>query len=277
MFIDNRLVRLGIEISGKMHFYRDLAITANGIKFGNPNQGQCEVTITNLQRSVRDYILTETSPFNRNRTPKRLTLEAGRASTGLSLIYNGNIFRSSISQPPDQTLTIKCLTGQYLKQSLVQVSFPETATLSRIAHSVAEKNQLPILFEATERNINNFSFSGSALKLVEALANLGGIDVFVDNDLLVVKNYNAARQGKTIVLSPETGLVGIPEPTETGIRLIMLFDNRVNIGSSLELRSHLYPTFNGSYVIYKLAFQIANRDTAFYLTADCRRKTGGSH
>lgn len=274
MFIDSRLVRLGIEISGKMHFYSDLAITANGIKFGNPNQGQCEVTITNLQRSVRDYILTETSPFNRNRTPKRLTLEAGRTSTGLSLIYTGNIFRSSISQPPDQTLTIKCLTGQYLKQNMVHVSFPESVPLSRIAHNVAEKNNLPLLFEAKERSINNFSFAGSALKLVDALASLGDIDVFVDNDLLVVKNTNTARQGKTIVLSPETGLVGIPEPTETGIRLIMLFDHRVNVGSSVNLKSQLYPTFNGRYVIYKLAFQIANRDTAFYLTADCRRQTG---
>ena len=80
--IDNRLMRVGIEVSGRMRFYDQLAITATGVKFGNPNQGEAQISITNLEGTVRDFILTETSPLNRNQTPKRITLEVGRESTG---------------------------------------------------------------------------------------------------------------------------------------------------------------------------------------------------
>ena len=51
----------------------------------------------------------------------------------------------------------------------------------------------------------------------------------------------------------------------------MLFDNQTVIGGAIELESDLYPLLNGRYVIYKLQFQLANRDTPFYLTAECRR------
>ena len=269
--IDNRLVRVGLEISGQMRFYDQLAITASGVKFGNPNQGEAEVSITNLERSVRDYILTETSPFNLNQTPKRLTLEAGRLSSGLGLIYTGNIFRSQITQPPDQVLTIRCLTAQFLKSNIAAVSFPGSVLLSRICQDVSTMLGLTLEFQATDRQIGNFNFSGSALNLVENLGQLGQLNVYVDNDILIVKDDNNPLRNTVRTLTPETGLIGIPQPTEQGMKVNMLYDNRTVLGGAINLQSVLYPSFNGMYVIYKLGFQIANRDTPFYLTADCRR------
>ena len=270
--IDGRLVRVGIEVSGRMRFYDQLAIAATGVKFGNPNQGEATISITNLERTVRDFILTETSPFNLNRTPKRITLEVGRDSTGASLLYLGNIFRSQITQPPDQTLTIRCLTAQFMKGTIAQVSFPGSISLSRIVERVASETGLTPEFQATDKDISNFSFTGSALKLVERLDDLGSINAFVDGNTLVVKNDNTPLTGLLRVLTPTTGLIGIPQPTEQGMKVNMLYDNRTVLGGALDLQSNLYPSFSGRYEIYKLAFNISNRDTPFYLTADCRRQ-----
>jgi len=69
--IDKRIVRVGIETNGAIKYYEGLNITANGTKYGNANQNECEVKISNLDKATRDFILTETSPFNLNRTPKK--------------------------------------------------------------------------------------------------------------------------------------------------------------------------------------------------------------
>ena len=254
-----------------MRFYDELAITAQGTKFANPNQGQCVIAMTNLSGSVRDFILTETSPFNRNPSSKRITLEAGRVSTGLSLLYSGNIFRSTISQPPDQVITIKCLTGQFMKSETVATSIPGTLPLNRIVEQVAKDAGLAFENQASDRNISNWNFTGSALKQINKLAQVPGIDAFVDNDQLVVKNIQDPLRGRVRVLTPETGMIGIPQPNEQGLKVTMLYDNQTQLGGMLEIRSNRYPAFNGRYVIYKLSFNIANRDTPFYLIADVRR------
>ena len=254
-----------------MRFYDKLAISATGTKFGNPNQGECSITLINLEKSVRDFIITETSPFNSNPSQKRITLEAGRVSTGLSLLYSGNIFRSTISQPPDQALTIKCLTGQFMKDRTVASALPGVVPLSRIVQQVATDAGLIADNQATEIFISDWNFTGSALKQIEKLADIQQVNAFVDNDRLIVKNNNVALTGFVRVLTPQTGMIGIPEPTEQGIKVTILYDNQTQLGGLLEIQSNLYPDFNGRYVIYKLGFSIANRDTPFYLIAEARR------
>src|SRR5579871_365254 len=89
--LDERIVELSIEVNGQINTYQTLAITANGTKFANALQNECQITITNLDKQTQDYILSETSPYNLNRTPKQVTLSAGRQSYGISQIYVGNI------------------------------------------------------------------------------------------------------------------------------------------------------------------------------------------
>ena len=108
--IDPRIVRVSIEVNGALKVYEGLDIHVSGTKYGNSNQNECEVTIANLQKETRDYILTETSPFNTNKKPKKIIVEAGRVSYGPTQIFVGDITNSTVSQPPDITLKVKALT-----------------------------------------------------------------------------------------------------------------------------------------------------------------------
>ena len=56
------------------------------------------------------------------------------------------------------------------------------------------------------------------------------------------------------------------------LKVKFLLDNQTTLGSSLEIQSQQYPAANGTYVIYKLGFQIANRDTPFYYIAEAARR-----
>ena len=250
----------------------ELSISVQGTKFAWPNQGECTVQVTNLTKEVRDFLLTEGSPFrNQNRNRREIRVEAGRVSTGLSLLYIGGIFRTSVTQPPDQTMTIQCLTKQFEKGQIVTRNFAGNVPLSQIAEQVARDIRASLDFQATDRMIANYSFSGSATKQVAKLQQIMGVTVMVDDQVLVIVDGERSRSRQARILTPDTGLVGIPQPTEQGIKVTMLYDQQTVNGGLIDLRSVRYDTYNGIYKIYKLNYHITNRDTPFYLTAECSR------
>jgi hypothetical protein len=270
--IDQRVINVSIEVNGATKIYSyPLMIRATGTKYANALQNEAEIILTNLDRETQDYILTETSPYNLNRTPKTVVLSAGRVSYGTAVIFRGNVVSSRVTQPPDVGIVLKCLTGNFIKGNILARFQPGQATLSQISKQVSQDIGTLLNFQATDRNIANYNFVGAAPKQVDLLGSFGGINAFIDDDTLVVKNADSPLRGKIKIVNASTGMVGIPEFTEWGIKVKFLLDNQTTIGGGLRLTSQQYPAANGLYVIYKLGFDIATRDTPFYYIAECRR------
>ncbi len=272
--LDPRLLRIGIEVAGRLKLYEGLAMTASGTKYANANQNECEVKIINLDRFTHDYLLTETSPFNKNKKRKILTVEAGRVSTGYALVFQGDITSAVGAQPPDITMTLKAATGDHAKGTIIATSQPGVTPLRNIAAKVAQDMGLNLNFEAKPKQISNYSFTGSVVKQVEQLGNLGRVNAFIDDGVLVVKDFNAALTRRVRALNIDSGMIGIPEFTEQGIKVKMLFDNQTVLGGGLFIDSLLNPAANGLYSIFKLGFELASRDTPFYYIAEATRSPG---
>ncbi len=271
--LDPRIVKVSIEVNGKLKVYTDpIQLTANGTRYGNALQNECTVTLDNLDVETQDYLLTQTSPYNFNRTPKRVIVEAGRQSYGTAVIYVGNIVRAIVSQPPDITISLQCLTGNFYKGNILSKSWPGTVPMSQIAANVATSLNVGLLYQATDKNITNSAYSGDALGQVGNLAQMGNYNAFIDNNTLIVKDAFIPLNNSLRILSAQTGMIGIPEFTEQGIKVKFLIDNQTTLGSSLRIQSQQYPAANGDYVIYKLGFQIANRNTPFYYIAEAARR-----
>lgn len=269
--LDQRVMRLGVEIDGQYQMYEGLDIRASGEKFSNPLQDTCAVVVSNFSREVRDYLLTETSPFNKNRMPKRIRIEAGRESTGLAVVFEGDITEASPSMGPDIAVTLKAKTGNFAKGDVISLSQAAQAPLSRISDEVARLLNAGLTFEATDKQVGNFSYSGSALKLVDKLAEAGQVDAFLDGTQLFVKDSGKPLAGVTHVLSARSGMIGLPEPTERGVKVMYLYDPTTRIGGQLELESEANPALSGKFTIYKLGFELASRDVPFYTTVEASR------
>ncbi len=305
MPIDPRIVRVGIEVNGTIKYYENLNIEASGVKYANATENECEVKITNLSKKMRDYLLTETSPFLKphyDKTPPspvtpaaasdtspkasttppsdgaaevlsgiRLFLEAGRVSTGTSVVFVGDIISVTPSQPPDIELHIKAVTLSRSKGEIVAKSQSGMTSLRKIAQDVAKDLNLTLVFQATDKQIANYSFTGGKAKEVDELGKAGNVNAYVDDDKLVVKDIAKSISGSVQKLTLETGMIGIPELTEHGIKVKYLFNNNSRCGGALQVESKINPAANGSYSIFKLTFDIANRQPQFYLTAEAKR------
>jgi len=130
-----------------------------------------------------------------------------------------------------------------------------------------------LVFEATDKNIGNYSYTGSTLKQVDKLASSGQVDTFIDDDKLIVKDSKNPLQNVIEIVNMDTGMIGIPEITQQGIKVKYLYNNRSRVGGRIRVKSTLNPAANGDYIIYKLSFDLSNRDQPFYLTAEAKRMT----
>lgn len=269
--MDLRRVRVGIEVRGQINWYEGLRITASGTKYASAMQNECSVTVDGLSREVRDYILTETSPFRVQQSPHRLVVEAGRVSSGVHRLFSGDIITSSLSEPPDVRLTLTAKTGAWAAGRVVADSGPPLEPLSAIAARVATHCGVGLSFEATEKNIASFTYSGGAAQMVDALQRAGGIRAFIDDDLLYVRDVNVPVRGRQRILSMNSGMVGIPRPTLRGVDVTYLIDGESAVGGALTVESLLNPAANGTYVIEQLSFEVASHSDPFFYTAVCTR------
>lgn len=273
--LDPRLITVQIQVgSNIVSFTQDYYIRARGAKFANPQQNECDIDIGNLDSETRNYILTETSPFNKARTQKTLSLLVGRVSTGLFSIYTGNIATSRVTQPPDITLRLKCGTQHAAKGKVGKRSGGKSSKKSVIAGAIASDMGLSLRNESTDEAIANYQHSGNLLDEHKKLHNPGKTDCYVDDSHLVLKDSAVPLKGSTLQLSQDSGMVGIPEVTEKGLRVKFLFDSSVVLGGGLQITSKLNPAANGLFVIQKLRFAFASREKDFYYIAECLKAKG---
>jgi hypothetical protein len=272
MPLDPRVVNISIEVDGRVNTYSDLNMYATGMKYANPLQNEAEIKISNLDKETQNYILTQVSPFTPNRTPKTVIVEAGRKSTGVTTIYKGNIATCSMSQPPDQTITLKCLTGNFQKGNIISQSQPGKVTLLQASQQLANDLGYILDFQAQNKDITNFFYSGAAAGAVDNLALTGGISVFIDDQRLIVADMGVPINNIVRELNANTGMIGVPQTTELGVNATFLLDNLTRVGSTLRIKSDVNPMANGDFVIYKLGFEIATRDVPFYYRAEAAYK-----
>ncbi len=266
--LDPRIVKVNLFIEGKKYSYENLAIRAVGYKISNPTMQTATITIANLNREHREFILKETIPRNRSTSQLiGISLEVGRESTGASLFYVGDIYRVQPSQPPDVTLKMVCIARQSLKGKLISSSQNKSTYLSVIAKQVADELEADLVFRIPDRLIGSYQFVGNAVDQVRKLESLAESSVYYDNNALYVLPIDGLGEtfDNPIEINQETGLVGVPEITEYGVKVTMLYVPTIILSSRVALTSQIAPVSNGKYIVTSIRYNITNRDTPFYL------------
>lgn len=264
--LDPRLLRVTISLDGDLHVYESLAISVKGTKYTSAISNICEIRIANIKKPVRDKLLTEGTPWARTAPPNNSVLiEAGRESTGLHQVYVGDITTVTVTQAPDIWLVMRSITGKQLKNDTVALSQNASAKFSLIAKQVAEKLDMPLDFSASDKDVANFSFSGSTEQMVGALSSISvDVDAYIDDDRLVVKSRFESNISEILDVNIGTGLIGIPEFVGRDVRCTVLLTSEIRLGQRIRLSSLAYPAVDGEYIIYRLSFDLATRDTPFY-------------
>ena len=181
-------------------------------------------------------------------------------------LFSGQVIASNITQPPDIGITLRSLTSNYLQGAIAAVQQPGTSNLQTIAQGIANSASPPLTlqFQATNKNIDNFSYTGNPINGVKKLNEIGGINAFIDNNTLIVIDSAKAKIGDSVLIDETTGMVGIPQVTEQGVIVTCMINPDIQLGGSVTIASKMNPAANGTYKVIKINFEIANREQPFW-------------
>lgn len=249
------------------------------------------VSIANLSREDVEYLTTYMSPYIDQSKRKKINIFAGYENTGVGLIFSGDIYSALPEGLPDTWLNIEAKTNYYNQQNIISYS-STAATTKQIAENYAAQSGLQLVWESTSQKvIDSFNYSGAKAKMLNALNKMDDFIIFIDNGLLKVMDKISERPaqiepekqatapqstqtrqdvsttkkaGYVKYINQDSGLIGIPQPDEYGVKFKVLLDPTINLGDWIYLASKRLPIVNGYYQVYELTFDGATRETQFY-------------
>lgn len=273
--IDLRKIRVTIELDEETKIYEGSGtgfnIRAKGVKYTNPLQNSCEITIIGMKKETRDFLLSETSPFNQNKKKRRVVLEVGRESIDYFQLFVGDITDCSMGVAPDLAITIKAKTNNANNLKVTTFSGGELISSKDIAQKLAAESGVKLDYQAEIKQVASYSYSGSRSGMMQSLADATGSNVFIDDDTLYVKDKDKALKNKKRILNMNSGMVGMPSYTKQGIQVTYLIMGESDLGGQLEVESKFNESLNGNYIIDQLQYEVSTHDSPFFYTALCKR------
>lgn len=272
---NKRIVRVGINIDGDLQVFEGLDIRAYGQKLASTESSTCTIKISNLTRDQKNRIMTKATPMtisqNPNRAPIPVFLDVGRENEFEAFrLFDGTCWASAVTAPPDISLTLTSTTNNLAASLMDPVLLGAVTPLQTIAQAIAAKYGLTLNFTASSKNVANFNYTGGLQSAMDKLAQCGNIRVHLDNKILNVFDKGTTRGNvPPFTLSMQTGMVGIPEATQSGVRARMLIKPEPQIGGPITVNSLVNPAVNGSYFISTMNFEIASRDDPFWYELFC--------
>lgn len=273
--INSRIVIVGIQVDNDFQLFEGLDIRAQGQKFAGPESNTCTVQISNLTRTQKNWLLTVASPLTTSQQPNRkpvlVTLSVGRTDVFQPfLLFQGYCWASRVTMPPDIGIILTSTTNNLQASSMQPQNFGALASLQTIAGQIAAQYGLTLNFTAASKQIANFNYTGGLQTAINKLAKCGGVRVQCNNNVLSVYNVGTTVGGaQPFLLNTSTGMVSIPEVTESGIKATCLIRPEPQIGGPITIQSEVNPAVNGAYYISSMNYHITNRDDPFWYELFC--------
>ncbi len=271
--MDKRICYIQIQTPSGDKEIKNISIRGNITRKMSETGSTAKISIANLSKEDVEYLTTYTSPYVDQSKKKRINVFAGYESTGVGLIFSGDIYSALPEGLPDTWLNIEAKTEYFNQQNIITLSQGRTNTKS-IASVIANQLGLALVWRSkSEKFIDAFNFTGAKAKLINRLNLLDNFYAYIDNNSLYVVDVNEEspntsnkkQSGYIKVINADSGLIGLPQPDEYGVKIKVLLDPSVNLADWFKLESKRLPIVNGFYQVYEMTYDFASREPQYYL------------
>jgi len=283
--MDKRICYVQIQTPEGDKEIHNIAIKGRITRKMSETGSECKISIANLAREDVEYLTTYVSPYVDQSKRKKINVFAGYESTGVGMIFAGDIYSALPEGLPDTWLNIEAKTNYFEQQNIITYS-QESAPVKDIATNLAGQLGYELSWQSkSQKIIDAFNFNGAKAKLLNKLNQMGNFRAFIDNNILYVidkdeeppeeneppqtysgKPRNNQKESGTIkIINGDTGLIGLPQPDEYGVKIKVLLDPSVAIGDWFKLVSQRLPIVNGFYQVYEMTYDFATREPQYYL------------
>ena len=196
-----------------------------------PDNEPSEVAIYNLARATEARIVGA----------KAVSLRAGYGDEH-SLLHVGRIDRVRTERQGLERITTLTLdAGNAISRTgaLYAASVQNIRLHALIEDIVVGLMRLPLgyLGDIPDETVGSFVWQGSAKDALTALLRPRGVEWYIANEEVLFSARGKFEPVTPLLVSQETGMIGVPSLTETGVRAQKTLDPRLRLGAPVSLLS----------------------------------------
>ena len=286
MAIFKRSWRLKIEVENVIKEFKELENTDTSLKIDfdatskTSKWAEGNITIQNLNKDDLQYLascarISGGATFKHN----KVSLEAGYGGD-LAVILCGNISQVDVDfTSADRKCTLK-VSGNFAQNALknsVGISMDGDIDFREICKEASALMKVKLVYDSNIKPIlqKGYSFLGTPMRLLDDLRQSFKdyyLILSADGNTLSVKPKENATILKKDVISEDTGMIGMPKPTQYGLTITSLLNSALKAGDFVEVQSKKITAFNGTYFIYELKHKGSNMNNEWISTLDLRKR-----
>ncbi len=242
-----RIIRVSFDLAngefeggGNSHVVEGLRTFATIEDTGGPTQSRLELAIFGLPLSVMNQLSTVGTQYNKQ-YQNGIKVEAGDAESGMTLVFQGNIFTAMVDAQsmPQVCFRVVGMPGPFYANKPVEpVSVQGSADVAGLMSQFAGKMGLSFENYGVDAKVANPYLPGTTWTQMLSLARTAGINVIVARGKMTIMKPEATRPG-TILVSPQTGMVGYPGFNQNNVIVASIFRPEIEYGSEIEVESDL--------------------------------------
>lgn len=286
MAIFKRSWRLKIEVENVIKEFKELENTDTSLKIDfdatskTSKWAEGNITIQNLNKDDLQYLascarISGGATFKHN----KVSLEAGYGGD-LAVILCGNISQVDVDfTSADRKCTLK-VSGNFAQNALknsVGISMDGDIDFREICKEASALMKVKLVYDSNIKPIlqKGYSFLGTPMRLLDDLRQSFKdyyLILSADGNTLSVKPKENATILKKDIISEDTGMIGMPKPTQYGLTITSLLNSALKAGDFVEVQSKKITAFNGTYFIYELKHKGSNMNNEWISTLDLRKR-----
>jgi hypothetical protein len=233
--------------------------------------GNANITVYNLNREDMGFLSTCAAKWEQQKA--LIQLYAGYSydpednrEDDIKCIFSGWVFTARPEGYPDLALKITCQTGVDWTKYILNVNKDNVTIMDLIDYTssvtdypVNMNDKLRKTNRILNKRLDNFSYSGSSWGLMQKIQEMIGSDFTANKDGVMLSTYNdqtfvyspdsGLTSGNTLLISKDTGMIGVPHPVSGGVEVTMVLNTKINIGDKVRVVSERMPIINGDYFV----------------------------
>ncbi|MDN8598613.1 hypothetical protein Q0A17_04145 [Citrobacter sp. S2-9] len=215
-----------------------IRMMANIESFGIFEQGTCNLRVWGMNPDDMNTLATLAIRMGISRNG--LTLLAGDDEKGMTQVFTGTIFDAytDYNSLPDVAFCIDSSPGWFEKMAPAAAnSFQGVTDVATIMKSLAAAAGFAFINHGVTVQLDNHYLCGTIMAQIQDVATATGIGCRLANDTVEIWPEGDFTDEESIVLSPETGLVGYPEFDPYGLSITSEFNPDLVYGRKVTVQS----------------------------------------
>lgn len=226
---------------------------------GGPNTSEC--TIYNLSADGETQIVDEghrliiEAGYESQQTTDETIARDGEEATQVrqyqryGIIFDGDIFQPLREREDGVTykLIMQAIDGDKFNfLNKINVVIPQKATPRTVINTIASSSEVPIEISKVSEDIQTSAlprgkvlFGNPAKYLDQVSSDNKAMTWIEDGKLNVVKFTDPPSANEAIIITPENGMVGVPQQTNDGVSVKCLMDPRIKLGGLIKIDNSL--------------------------------------